>query len=189
MEIRFCVEYRRLNSVTKMDVYPLPRIDDMLDSLSEACMFSTLDLASGVWQVEDEEPSHEKNAFITNHGLFEFEKMPFGLINGPATFQYLMETVLAGLVRNIAICYVYLDNILIIEKTFEEHLENIARVLSQLHEAGLKLKPSKCHFLLRQVQYLGDTISDQGISPDATKVEAVKNFPKPTNLKLLRRSF
>ena len=82
----------------------------------------------------------------------------------------------------------YLDNILIIEKTFEEHLENIARVLSQLHEAGLKLKPSKCHFLLRQVQYLGDTISDQGISPDAIMVEAVKNFPKPTDLKLLRRS-
>ena len=83
-----------------MDVYPLSRIDDMLDSLSEACMFSTLDLASGFWQVEVEEPSHEKNAFITNHGLFEFEKMPFGLTNALATFQHLMETVLAGLVRN-----------------------------------------------------------------------------------------
>ena len=79
--------------------------------------------------------------------------------------------------------------ILIIGKTFEEHLENITRVLSQLHEAGLKLKPSKCHFLLRQVQYLGHTISDQGVSPDATTIEAVKNFPKPTDLKLLRRLF
>ena len=89
MEIRFCVDYRRLNLVTKMDVYPLPRIDDMLDSLSEACMFSTLDLASGFWQVEVEELSHEKNAFITNHGLFEFEKMPFELTNAPATSQHL----------------------------------------------------------------------------------------------------
>ena len=183
-DTRFCVDYRRLNSVAKLDVYPLPRIDDMLDSLSEACVFSTLDLASGFWQVEVEETSQEKTAFITHHGLFEFEKMPFGLTNAPATFQRLMETVLAGLVRNI--CYVYLDDILIIGKTFEEHLENIARVLDQLHEAGLKLKPSKCHFLLRQVQYLGHTISDQGISPDATKIEAVKNIPKPINLRLLR---
>ena len=90
---------------------------------------------------------------------------------------------LPGLVRNI--CNVYLD-ILIIGKTFEEHLENIARVLDQLHQAGLKLKPSKCHFLLRQVWYLGHTISDQGVSPDAIKIEAVKNFPKPTDLKSLR---
>ena len=183
-DTRFCVDYRRLNSVTKMDVYPLPRIDDMLDSLSEARVFSTLDLASGFWQVEVERASQEKTAFITHHGLFEFEKMPFGLSNAPATFQRLMETVLAGLVRNI--CYVYLDDILIIGKTFEEHLKNIARVLDRLQEAGLKLKPSKCHFLLRQVQYLGHTISDQGISPDASKIEAVKSFPEPTDLKSLR---
>ena len=83
-------------------------------------------------------------------------------------------------------CYVYLDDILIIGETFEEHLENIARVLNQLHEVGLKLKPSKCHFLLRQVQHLGHTISDQGISPDATKIEAVKSFPELTDLKSLR---
>ena len=108
--------------------------------------------------------------------------MPFGLTNALATFQRLMETVLVGLVRNI--CYVYLDDILIIEKTFEEHLENIARVLRK--STTLKLKPSKCHFLLRQVQYLGHTISDRGISPDATKLEAIKNFPKPTDLKSLR---
>ena len=101
-DTRFCVDYRRLNSVTKMDVYPLPRNDDMLDSFSEACVFSTLDLASGFWRVKVEEPSQEKTAFITHHGLFEFEKMPFGLTNPPATFQCLMENVLGG----IAICYV-----------------------------------------------------------------------------------
>ena len=106
---------------------------------------------------------------------FEFEKMSFGLTNVLATFQCLMETVLAGLVRNL--CDVYLDYILIIGKTFEEHLENITRILDQLHQAGLKLKHSKCHFLLKQFQYLGHTISDRGISPDATKIEAVKSFP------------
>ena len=95
-----------------------------------------------------------------------------------------MDTVLAGLVRKI--CFVYLDDILIIGKTFEDHLENVARVLDRLQEAGLKLKPSKCNFLLKQVQYLGHTISDRGISPDARKVKAVKNFPKPIDLKSLR---
>ena len=110
--------------------------------------------------------------------------MPFGLTNASATFQRLMETVLAGLVRKI--CFVYLDDILIIGKTFEDHLENVARVLDRLQEAGLKLKPSKCNFLLKQVQYLGHTISDRGISPDARKVEAVKNIPKPIDLKSLR---
>ena len=127
-DTRFCVDYRR--SVTKMDVYPLPRIDDMLDSLSETCVYSTLELASGLWQVKVEETSQKKTTFITQHGLFEFEKMPVGLTTVLATFQHLMETVLAGLVRNI--CYVYLDDILIIGKTFEEHLENIARVLDRL---------------------------------------------------------
>ena len=101
-----------------MDVYPLPRIDDMLDSLSETCVFSTLDLASGFWQVEvKERASQEKTAFITHHSLFEFEKMPFGLTNAPATFQRLMETVLAGLVRNI--CYLYLDD------NYIDHWENL----------------------------------------------------------------
>ena len=183
-ETRFCVDYRKLNSVTKMDVYPLPRIDDMLDSLAEARVFSALDLASGFWQVEVDKASQEKTAFVTHHGLFEFEKMPFGLCNAPATFQRLMETVLAGLVRKI--CYVYLDDILIVGRTLEEHLENIARVLDRFQEAGLKLKPSKCHFLLKQIQYLGHTISDQGILPDANKVKAVQNFPIPTDLKSLR---
>ena len=103
-----CEINRRLNSVTKMDVYPLPRIDDMLDSLSKACVFSTLDLASGFWQVKVEEPSQEKTAFITHHGLFEFEKMPCGLTNPPATFQCLMETVLGGIA--IYVTYVYLDD-------------------------------------------------------------------------------
>ena len=104
--------------------------------------------------------------------------MPFGLTNAPVTFQCLMETVLAGLLRKI--CSVYLDDILIIGRTLEE---NVARVLDRLQEAGLNLKPSKSNFLLKQVQYLGHTISDRGISPDARKVEAVK---KPIDLKSLR---
>ena len=113
----------------------------MLDSLSAVCIFSTLDLASEFWQVEVDKASQEKTAFIKYHGLFEFDKMPFGLTNVSATFQCMMETVLADLMRKI--CFVYLDDILIIGKTFENHMENVARVLDRLREAGLKLKPSK----------------------------------------------
>ena len=137
--LRFCVDYRRLNTVTKRDVYPLPRVDDILEALAGARYFSTLDLASGYWQVTMDPAAREKTAFITHAGLYEFNKMPFGLCNAPATFQRLMETVLVCLTRRR--CFVYLDDILVISNTWEEHLSNIQQVLDRLHQAGLRLKP------------------------------------------------
>ena len=120
---RFCVDYRRLNSVTKMDVFPLPRIDDSIDILSHSRYFSTLDLRSGYWQVKMASESIEKTAFATHSGLYEFVVMPFGLCNAPSTFQRLMERVLTGLARDV--CIVYLDDILVMGTTFEEHLFNL----------------------------------------------------------------
>ena len=112
--MRFCVDYRRPNSITKSDAFPLPRIED---TLSQNCFFSTLDLASGYWQVKMSPEAQEKTAFNTSSGLYEFTSMPFGLCNAPATFQRLMEVVMQGLIRDC--CMVYMDDTLVLGKTLK----------------------------------------------------------------------
>ena len=184
---RFCVDYRRLNAATIMDVYPLPRIDECLDWLANNSWFSALDLASGYWQVQMESSSREKTAFTTHVSLFELRVMPFGLCNAPATFQRLMECVLAGLVGNC--CLVYIDDILVMGSTVEEHRENLLQVLDRLRQAWLCLKPNKCTFFQKQVEYLGYIVSGAGISTDPSKVQAVQDFPVPSDLKTLRSFF
>ena len=181
---RFCVDYRRLNAVTKTDEFPLPRVDDCLDMLSGMKYFSTLDLASGYWQVAMSPESKEKTAFITHEGLYEFCVMPFGLCNVPATFQRLMGRVLSGLIPKK--CMVYLDDILVVGRTFQEHLDNLREVTKRLRYAGLRLKPKKCHFAQSQVVYLGFVISNAGLAADTKKVEAVSGFPVPKDVKQLR---
>ena len=181
---RFCVDYRRLNALTKTDVYPLPRIEDYLDALSGVRYFSTLDLAAGYWQVPMHPDSVEKTAFVSHAGSYEFLVMPFGLKNAPATFQRLMANVLAGLPQRV--CMDYIDDILVVGQTFEEHLENLRTVLQRLREAGLKLKPSKCDLLKTEVQYLGYVVSADGIKIDPRKTQAVQDFPVPKNVRSLR---
>ena len=128
--IRFCIDYRKVNSITRKDAYPLPRMDDTLDTLTGSKWFSTLDLISGYWQVEIEKKDREKTAFCTSDCLFEFKVMPFGLCNAPATFQRLMDMVLAGL--KWTNCLVYIDDIIVIGKTFSEHLTNLTQVLNRV---------------------------------------------------------
>ena len=183
--LRFCVDYRRLNALTKKDVYPLPRIDDIVDTLGDAKYFSTLDLASGYWQVKLDDDARPKTAFATHQGLFEFIRMPFGLCNAPATFQRVMQTVLSGLEWQN--CFVYIDDILVASKTLEEHLQHLAAVFERLRKAGLSLKPKKCRFLCEKVAYLGHIISANGVSPDPEKIDKVKCFPVPHDVTQVRQ--
>ena len=127
---RFCIDYRKVNSLTRKDAYPIPKIDKTLDTLAGAKLFSTLDLRSGYWQVQVNPEHREKTAFCTSKGLFEFNVMPFGLCNAPATFQRLMDSVLAGL--HWKTCLVYTDDIIVVGKSFDEHLCNLQAVLERL---------------------------------------------------------
>ena len=176
---RFCVDYRSLNSKTVKDAYPLPRIDDSLDRLRGATWFCTLDLHSGYWQVEMEESDKPKTAFATRNGLYQFTVMPFGLCNSPATFERLMETVLAGL--NYNICLVYIDDIIVFGSTFEETLDNLAQVFGKLENAGLKLKAKKCSLFKKEVLFLGYIVSGKGVHTDPQKISAISNWPTPLN--------
>ena len=184
---RFCVDYRKLNSVTRKDVYPLPRIDETLDTLGGAQYFTTLDLASGYWQLPLKEEDMHKTAFTTpgtSNSLWEFTIMPFGLCGAPASFQRLMEILQAGLTWES--CLVYLDDIIVFSRTFEEHLGRLDSVLSRIRNGGLKLKVKKCTFCAPQVKYLGHVVSKDGLRPDESKVSAVSNFPIPQDLTQLR---
>ena len=182
--LRLCVDYRRLNAKTVRDQFPLPRIEESIDAIGNAKWFSTMDLASGFNQVAMDEEDRHKTAFTTPFGIFEYNRMPMGMTNSPATFQRLMQTCLNDYIFQILL--VYLDDIIVYSNTFDEHIERLDRVFTRLREHGLKLKPEKCKFLQHKVTYVGHQISSDGITTDPDKTRAVSEWKPPTTVKELR---
>ena len=181
-ELRFCIDLRRINQRSVSDAYYLPRIDETLDALAGAKIFTSLDLKSGYWQVELEEDAKQYTAFTVGPlGFFECNRMPFGLKNAPATFQRLMQRVLGDL--HLKGCVVYIYDIIIYTKTEEEHEEMLEKVFQRIRDAGLKLSPKKCHLFQKKIKCLGHIVSEQGISCDPKKTSAVSSWPTPTNVK------
>lgn len=183
-DMRLCVDYRMLNAKTRKDAFPLPRIEESLDALTGAKWFSTLDLASGYNQVPVAEADKPKTAFCTPFGLFEFNRMPFGLCNSPSTFQRLMERIFGD--QSFQSLLLFLDDIIIFSTSFEEHLQRLKLVLTRLQNNNLKLKLSKCHFFRTEVKYLGHVVSASGVATDPDKVKAVEEWKQPTTTKELR---
>ena len=181
--LRICVDYRQLNSVTSIDAYPMPRIDELIDKLGKAKFITTLDLARGYWQVPMSEDDRAKTAFTTPRGLYQFKVMPFGLCGAPATFQRMMDSVIRGLESHVA---VYLDDVVVFSETWENHLSHIRGVLQRLRKYNLTAKPKKCQFGMHECIYLGHIVGNGQVKPDPNKLAAVKDYPIPKTKKEVR---
>ncbi|VDH89527.1 Hypothetical predicted protein [Mytilus galloprovincialis] len=183
---RFAIDYRKVNKQTKSIYFPLPRLECVFDAkgAAKATMFSVLDLASGYWQISMDPETRHKAAFITQSGIYEWLRLPFGLSNSPASLSMVMTQVLRGINWKFVLCYV--DDILVISENFETHLDHLQQLFNCLSKANLTLKPSKCSFAVTEVKYLGHVISKEGVKVDPEKTSAVATFPEPKTQKDVR---
>src|SRR4030095_1065017 len=182
--LRMCIDYRALNSQTIQNRYALPRIDELFDRLHGAKVFSKLDLTSGYYQIAVELKDRYKTAFRTQYGHYEFNVMPFGLTNAPTTFQTLINDIFRDLLDICVI--VYLADILIYFKNKDEHEHHLRQVLQRLKDHQLYAKLSKCTFFANSIEYLGHIVDGEGLRPNPQLIQALMDFPRPTNLKELQ---
>ncbi|CAI7848657.1 unnamed protein product [Closterium sp. NIES-54] len=183
--LRMCIDYRALNKQTIKNKYPIPRIDDLLDQLRGATVFSKLDLRSGYWQIWMADNSIHKTAFLTPYGSYEYLVMPFGLTNAPATFQAEVNHILRPLLDECVV--VYLDDILIYARDMKQHIEHLQRFFEILRREKFYVKLSKSEFALKKVQFLGYMVSAQGVHVDPKNIEAVRTWKTPENVKELQQ--
>lgn len=183
---RFCVDYRKLNAVTVKDAYPLPFINNILDRLRDAQYLTSLDIKSAYWQIPIAEDSRHYTAFtVPNRGLFQFNRLAFGLSNAPAVWQRYIDHILGPELEPYV--FVYLDDIIIVTPTFEEHLRVLSEVISRIHNSGLTLNREKCQFCREELRYLGYVVNRQGLLVDPDKVRAILDIPNPKNVTEVRR--
>ncbi|KAJ9519231.1 hypothetical protein QJQ45_017892 [Haematococcus lacustris] len=182
--LRMCIDYRALNKLTVRDRYPLPRIDDLFDKLAGKRVFSSLDLQSGYHQIRITEEDVPKTAFLTPMGQFQFKVLCFGLTNAPATFQRMMNNVFKPLINECVL--VYIDDILVMSNTPEEHVQHPRQVLQLMRENKFYAKLAKCEFNKTQLAFLGHIVGSKGIAVDPAKVQVVKEWPTSRNLKDLQ---
>lgn len=180
-ELRFCVNYRDLNKKTIGDVYPLPNISDMMDVMSGAKYFSILDATSGYWQISIKKKDRPKTGFTTREGLFQFTVVPFGLKNAPSLFQRVMNSIFTGLLWKC--CLLYMDDLLVFSKTFEEHIEALEKVFQRAKDRNLKFHPLKCELFLEKIEFLGHEVSAAGIHTSPKKVDTILRIMTPNTAK------
>ncbi|KAM8702319.1 hypothetical protein ACLKA7_004983 [Drosophila subpalustris] len=180
---RLCVDFRQLNN---KDAYPLPRVQHILDQLREAHYITSLDLKDGYWQIPMEKASRPLTAFtVPGRGLFQWKVMPFGLHSAPATFQRALDRVIRP--EMLPHAFAYLDDIIVIGKTLEEHKNNVKEVFRRLRAANLRINVDKCDFFKKELKYLGHKVTEHGICTDPEKVAAISQLKPPTNVKELRQ--
>lgn len=183
-KVRLVVDFRQLNKKIIGDKFPLTRLEDVLDNMGRAKYFSTLDLTSSFHQIELEKESRHMTAFSTNQGHFQFKRLPFGLKISTNSFQRMLSIALAGLDE---LAFLYVDDIIVFGCGLTHHNSNLKKVLQRLRSHNLKINPSKCNFLKKEVTYLGHRITDEGVKPDPEKYEVIKNYPRPTDADGTRR--
>jgi len=176
---RFCVEYRRLNESTVKDVYPIPRMEDCLESLGDATVFSTLDCNAGYWQIPVDAENRDKTTFTSHTGLLRILRLPFGLVNAPASFQRALDIILSGL--RWQTCLVYLDDVIVFSRTVDEHIRHLREVLLLLEKAGVSLKPSKCHLFQQEVEYLGSVVRPGQLPVNQNNIKILAQALPPRN--------
>ena len=183
-DMRMCIDFRALNSVTRKVRYPIPETKHLLDCLAGSSYFSSLDLSSAYYQCEITEKHKEYTAFSTRRGHFEFNRMPFGLTGAPFTFQRMMHLILNA--ENWEQCVIYLDDVLVFARSFEEHLSRLRVIFDKLYTSGIKLSPSKCDLFQSQLVFLGHVISNEGISADPSKIDSIKKWNKPSTIEEMK---
>jgi transposase InsO family protein len=178
--LRFCIDYRKLNALTRNDPYPIPRIDELLSRVSKAKIFTKLDIRQAFHRIRIDPESEEYTTFRTRYGSYKCKVLPFGLTNGPATYQRYMNDVLMEYLDDF--CMAYLDDILIYSEDPTTHVEHVKKVLQRLQDAGLQADIAKCEFHVTRTKYLGYILTTEGLEVDPDKTEPLRNWARPTTV-------